>query len=137
MILFELRCSGEHHFEAWFKDGATYDRQAAAGGISCPLCGDTQIEKAPMAPRLAKARGDAIDAKQAAGELRKMLVDLKHKVQANCDYVGDKFPDEARKIHYGDTEARPIYGEATPDQAQELEDEGVAVARIPWVAEGN
>ena len=137
MILFELRCSGEHHFEAWFKDGATYDRQAAAGGISCPLCGDTQIEKAPMAPRLAKARGDAIDAKQAAGELRKMLVDLKHKVQANCDYVGDKFPDEARKIHYGDTEARPIYGEATGEEARELEEEGVAVQRIPWVSEGN
>ena len=137
MILFELRCSGEHHFEAWFKDGATYDRQAAAGEISCPNCGDTHIDKAPMAPRLAKARGDAIDAKQAAGQLRKMLVDFKHKVQANCDYVGEKFPDEARKIHYGDAEARPIYGEATPDQAQELEDEGVAVARIPWVAEGN
>jgi hypothetical protein len=137
MILFELRCSGEHHFEAWFKDGATYDRQAAAGEISCPNCGDTHIDKAPMAPRLAKARGDAIDAKQAAGELRKMLVDFKHKVQSNCDYVGENFPDEARKIHYGDAEARPIYGEATPDQAQELEDEGVAVARIPWVVEGN
>jgi hypothetical protein len=137
MILFELRCSGEHHFEAWFKDGATYDGQAAAGEISCPVCGDSRIEKAPMAPRLAKARGDAIDAQAAVGELRKMLVDLKHKVQASCDYVGDKFPDEARKIHYGDAEARPIYGEATPDQAQELEEEGVAVARIPWVAEGN
>lgn len=137
MILFELRCSGEHHFEAWFKDGATYDGQAAAGEIACPVCGDTRIEKAPMAPRLAKARGDALDAQAAVGELRKMLVDLKHKVQASCDYVGDKFPDEARKIHYGDAEARPIYGEATPDQAQELEEEGVAVARIPWVAEGN
>ncbi|BAE50413.1 DUF1178 family protein [Paramagnetospirillum magneticum] len=137
MILFELRCSGEHHFEAWFKDGATYDGQAAAGEISCPVCGDTRIDKAPMAPRLAKARGSALDAQAAAGELRKMLVDLKHKVQANCDYVGDKFPDEARKIHYGDAEARPIYGEATPAEATELEEEGVSVARIPWVAEGN
>jgi hypothetical protein len=137
MILFELRCSGEHHFEAWFKDGATYDRQAAAGEISCPICGDSHIDKAPMAPRLAKARGAALDAQAAAGELRKMLVDLKHKVQASCAYVGDKFPDEARKIHYGDAEARPIYGEATTEQARELEDEGVAIARLPWVAEGN
>lgn len=137
MILFELRCSGEHHFEAWFKDGATYDRQAAAGEISCPVCGDSRIDKAPMAPRLAKARGSALDAQAAAGELRKMLVDLKHKVQANCDYVGDKFPDEARKIHYGDAAPRPIYGEATPAEATELEEEGVALARIPWVAEGN
>ncbi|KIM00269.1 hypothetical protein CCC_03057 [Paramagnetospirillum magnetotacticum MS-1] len=137
MILFELRCSGEHHFEAWFKDGATYDRQAAAGEISCPQCGDTHIQKALMAPRLAKARGSVLDAQAAAGELRKMLVDLKHKVQASCDYVGERFPDEARKIHYGDAEARPIYGEATPADAAELEEEGVAVARIPWVAEGN
>ena len=90
-----------------------------------------------MAPRLASGRGDALDARQAVGELRKVLVDLKRKVQANCDYVGEKFPEEARKIHYGDSEPRPIYGEATPTEAAELEDEGVAVARIPWVAEGN
>jgi hypothetical protein len=137
MILFELRCSAEHHFEAWFRDGATYDRQAAAGGISCPECGDTRIRKALMAPRLAKARGTALDAQAAAGELRKALVDLKRQVQANCHYVGAEFPEEARKIHYGDSEARPIYGEATPEQARDLEDEGVAVARIPWVSEGN
>lgn len=137
MILFELRCAAEHHFEAWFRDGATYDRQAAAGEIACPVCGDARIGKAPMAPRLAKARGTALDAQAAAGELRRMLVDLKRKVQADCDYVGGQFPDEARKIHYGDAEARPIYGEATPEQARDLEDEGVAIARIPWVAEGN
>jgi hypothetical protein len=137
MILFELRCAGEHHFEAWFRDGATYDRQAAGGEIICPVCGDTRVEKAPMAPRLAKGRGAALDAQEAVGELRKALVGLKRQVQANCDYVGEKFPEEARKIHYGDAEARPIYGEATSEQAQELEEEGVAVARIPWVAEGN
>lgn len=137
MILFELRCSAEHHFEAWFRDGATYDRQAAAGEISCPECGDTRIQKALMAPRLAKARGTALDAQAAAGELRKALVDLKRRVEANCHYVGTEFPEEARKIHYGDAEARPIYGEATAEEARDLEDEGVALARIPWVAEGN
>lgn len=137
MILFELRCADGHHFEGWFKDGATYDDQAAAGEISCPLCGDCAIEKAPMAPRLVKARGGALDAQAAAGELRKMLVDLKRKVEANCHYVGQDFPEEARKIHYGDAEARPIYGEATPEQAGELEEEGVAVAQIPWVNDGN
>jgi hypothetical protein len=137
MILFELRCADGHHFEAWFKDGAAYDTQAAAGEITCPVCGDLHVEKAPMAPRLAKARGAALDAQAAAGDLRKMLVDLKRKVEANCHYVGKDFPEEARKIHYGDTEARPIYGEATAEEARDLEDEGVAVARIPWVAEGN
>jgi hypothetical protein len=137
MILFELRCAAQHHFEAWFRDGATYDKQAAGGEITCPVCGDSRIEKAPMAPRLSKGRGAALDAQEAVGELRKALVGLKRQVEANCDYVGEKFPDEARKIHYGDAEARPIYGEASPEQAQELEEEGVAVARIPWVAEGN
>lgn len=137
MILFELRCAADHHFEAWFRDGAAYEAQAAAGEIGCPHCGDTQIQKALMAPRLSKSRGDALDAQAAAGELRKMLVDIKRQVQANCHYVGGEFPDEARKIHYGDAEARPIYGEATSEEARELEEEGVAIARVPWVPEGN
>ena len=137
MILFELRCAGQHHFEAWFKDGATYDSQVAAQEIACPHCGDRQVEKAPMAPRLAKGRGTALDVEAAAGEMRKVLVALKKKVQDSCDYVGERFPEEARKIHYGDSEARPIYGEASPEQARDLKDEGVSVTRIPWVAEGN
>ncbi len=137
MILFELRCAHQHHFEAWFKDGATFDALAPAGGIVCPACGDTCIEKAPMAPRLAKARGKTLDAAQALGEMRKVLADLKRKVEDSCDYVGERFPEEARRIHYGETQARPIYGEATAEEARDLEDEGVAVNRIPWVSEGN
>ncbi len=137
MILFELRCTGQHQFEAWFKDGATYDEQAAAGVISCPICGDSRIEKALMTPRLSKSRGNALDAQQAVGEMRKVLVDLKRKVKESCDYVGERFPEEARKIHYGDSEARAIYGEATPQEASDLEEEGVTVQRIPWVPEEN
>ncbi len=137
MILFELRCTRQHHFEGWFKDGATYEAQAAAGEIDCPVCGDCGVEKAPMAPRLAKGRGDALDIAQAAGAVRKTLTEFKRKVQESCDYVGEHFPEEARKIHYGDAEARPIYGEATPEEAAKLEDEGVSLQRIPWVAEGN
>ena len=137
MILFELRCPDQHHFEAWFKDGATYDALAAAGGIACPVCGHSQIEKALMAPRLAKARGSALDVPEVAGEIRKALVALKKNVQDNCENVGERFPEEARKIHYGDSDSRPIYGEATPQEAQDLEEEGVAVQRIPWVSEGN
>lgn len=137
MILFELRCPDQHHFEAWFKDGSTYETLAAAGGITCPVCGHSRIEKAPMAPRLAKARGSALDVPEVAGEIRKALVALKKNVQDNCENVGQHFPEEARKIHYGDSEPRPIYGEATPQEAQELQEEGVAVQRIPWVSEGN
>ena len=137
MILFELRCAGQHHFEAWFKDGAAYDAQAAAGAITCPVCGDCGVEKAPMAPRLVKGRGDVPDGQTGAGEVRKALLALKKKVQESCDYVGGRFPEEARKIHYGDSEARAIYGEASPEEARDLADEGVSVQRLPWVAEGN
>ncbi|HLO75502.1 MAG TPA: DUF1178 family protein [Magnetospirillum sp.] len=135
MILFELRCANDHHFEGWFKDNAAYDAQAAAGEISCPVCGDTGVSKAIMAPRLNKATGQTLDAQGAAREMRRMLSELRQQVEQNCDYVGEKFPDEARKIHYGDTEARPIYGEASAEQAAELEEEGIAVSRIPWLRE--
>lgn len=135
MILFELRCAHDHHFEAWFKDSATFDAQSAAGEIACPLCGDTGVSKAIMAPRLNKATGQSLDAQGAAHEMRRLLSDLRQKIEASCDYVGDKFADEARKIHYGDVEERPIYGEASAEQAAELEEEGIAVARLPWVQE--
>ncbi|MGE5476181.1 MAG: DUF1178 family protein [Bacteroidales bacterium] len=133
MILFELRCANGHHFEGWFKDNATYDAQSAAGEIACPMCGDAKVGKAIMAPRLNKATGQALDAQAAASEMRRLLVDLRQKIEQNCDYVGERFADEARKIHYGDAEARPIYGEASTEQAVELEEEGIEVARVPWL----
>jgi hypothetical protein len=133
MILFELRCADGHHFEGWFRDNAAYDAQSAAGEIACPVCGSAQVSKAIMAPRLNKSTGQALDAQGAAREMRRMLSELKRKVEQSCDYVGDQFPEEARKIHYGDIEERPIYGEATAEQAQELADEGIAVQPIPWI----
>lgn len=135
MILFELRCSNDHHFEGWFKDNAAYDAQSAAGEIACPVCGDSGVSKAIMAPRLNKATGQSLDAQGAAQEMRRLLTGLRQKIEQHCDYVGDKFADEARKIHYGDTEDRPIYGEASQEQAAELEEEGIAVARVPWLRE--
>ncbi|MGE5547079.1 MAG: DUF1178 family protein [Solirubrobacterales bacterium] len=137
MILFELRCRNDHHFEGWFKDNAAYDAQSAAGEIACPMCGDTQVGKAIMAPRINKAHGAALDAKDMAGQMRRMLTEIRRKVEESCDYVGERFPEEARKIHYGETAARAIYGEASTEEARELEEEGVAVARIPWVPEEN
>lgn len=133
MILFELRCGNDHHFEGWFRDNAGYDAQAAAGEIACPVCGDTRIAKAIMAPSLNKATGQALDVKDMAREMRRLLGEIRQKVEDNCDYVGDRFADEARKIHYGEVEPRGIYGESTPEQAEALEEEGVAIHRIPWV----
>jgi len=144
MILYNLCCSADHVFEAWFKDSAAYDEQAAAGEVLCPVCGNASVAKAPMAPRI--ARGGGAGDKEIvpdpapqtytntrAAEMRRMLTELRRHVEENSDYVGDKFAEEARKIHYGEKEERNIYGEATEDQAEELSEEGVKIGRIPWL----
>lgn len=139
MILYTLRCSGDHGFEAWFKDSAAYDEQVAARAILCPVCSDNDIGKAPMAPRIAKGgRGEGGRetrkfAHASSPDMREALRELRRNVEENCDYVGEKFAEEARKIHYGETDERNIYGEATDDDASELDDEGIKVGKIPWL----
>jgi hypothetical protein len=134
MILFTLRCGAEHEFEAWFRDGATYERQAARGQIACPRCGDNDIDKAPMAPRLGRSGGDKeAKAPPSPEQLRRMLQEVRRHVEANCDYVGQRFAQEARRIHNGEADARGIYGEASEAESQALADDGIEVARIPWV----
>ena len=146
MILYELKCQDGHGFEAWFRDGATYDSQAAAGEIACPVCGDTRVAKAPMAPRIAKQPiGDRSAPQQTPapadsssvmvnGEMRERLEALRRHIEENCDAVGSDFAEEARRIHYGEVPHRDIYGEATDDEAAELVEEGVTFSRIPWPA---
>ncbi len=126
-----LRCADGHEFEAWFRNNAAYDRQRAGGEIACPVCGDGAVEKAPMAPRLARAHREA--APPSPAEMRRALQELRKQVETNCDYVGPKFADEARRIHRGETKARGIYGEATPAESTALADEGIEVASIPWL----
>ncbi|MBL8708320.1 MAG: DUF1178 family protein [Rhodospirillaceae bacterium] len=134
MILFELNCSQGHNFEIWFKDGNTADRQLSRKLVECPTCGDHKVGKALMAPRIGK-KGEAAAANMTvmAKNMREQLAEVRRKVEENCDYVGDRFADEARKIHYGETDARGIYGEASEEQHRELNDEGIEVARIPWL----
>lgn len=139
MISFNLRCGKDHVFEAWFKDGKTYDRQARQGKVLCPVCGDSKTEKAPMAPNIAsgvsrKAPGNT--AKQAAA-FRETLNKLRTEIEKNCDYVGPNFAEEARKIHYKEAEERGIYGEATDQEADALKDEGIEFGRIPWPSRTN
>ncbi|HXP77067.1 MAG TPA: DUF1178 family protein [Stellaceae bacterium] len=128
MILYTLRCAADHEFEAWFRDGATYEAQSAAGEIACPECGDVEIEKAPMAPRVARSK-----AEPSPADVRRLLQQVRKHVETNCEYVGDKFADEARKIHKGDADKRGIYGEATDAEHRELTEEGIDVHRVPWV----
>ena len=144
MILFELKCASDHRFEAWFRDGAAYEAQTAARTIACPQCGDTHVGKAPMAPRIAKSRKDAGEPAKAAvnpdekavalqAEVLQQLGELRRAVEGNCDYVGDRFAEEARRIHYGETDPRGIYGEASAGDVAELKEEGVTIHRIPWL----
>ncbi len=133
MILFKLRCGAEHEFDAWFRDGAAYERQAARGQVVCPTCGDTAVVKAPMAPRVARADNSPSQEQPSPEQMRQMLQQVRRHVEATCDYVGDRFAEEARRIHRGEAEARGIYGETNDAESRALDDEGIEVARIPWV----
>jgi hypothetical protein len=151
MIRYALVCAKGHSFESWFQNSAAYDKQRKRGLVECPVCGDAKIEKAIMAPRLsgAKKRGGlpapASDTAQAVKQpaapvamvspqehaFRQKLKELREHLTKNSDYVGQKFPEEARKMHYGDIEHRSIYGEATPQDAKEMHEEGIEFHPLP------
>ena len=130
MIVFDLICGDGHRFEAWFRDGGAYEAQAAAGEVVCPLCSDTDVVKAPMAPNL--ARGAARREAEQPAETMRSLRALREHVENTFDNVGERFPEEARKIHYGEVEKRNIYGQASAEEARELHDEGVEFGSLPW-----
>jgi hypothetical protein len=132
MILFTLRCASGHEFEGWFRDGDGFESQQKAGEITCPHCGDIQVEKALMAPNIARSRGKTPALSPA--QMRAALVELRRQVETNCDYVGERFAEEARKIHYGEADPHGIYGEASADESRELAEEGIEVGRIPWIS---
>lgn len=159
MILYALRCAEGHQFDAWFRNGDAYDALAAAGEVLCPHCGSARVTKAPMAPRIGKSRAAGVEERREADapaenavapapapepapaaeatvgptEIRQALAALRTHVETSFDYVGGRFPEEARRIHYNETPARPIYGEATRAEAEALEEEGVTLRRIPWL----
>lgn len=133
MIRFSLICDHEHEFEGWFRSNDDFDTQKR-GFVDCPTCGSHKVEKALMAPavstgrsreKIALAMGEA--QKQALAQLKAMA----EKVRENADYVGDKFAEEARKIHFGESDPRGIYGEATLEEAKSLAEDGVEFMPIP------
>ncbi|HEX3808745.1 MAG TPA: DUF1178 family protein [Rhizomicrobium sp.] len=131
MIVYNLRCKNAHEFEGWFASSTAFDTQAAGGKVACPMCDSKVVEKAPMAPALPSAVGERKSAAAEARKMRQFVTGLRKYVEDNAEYVGKKFPEEARKIHYGETEERHIYGEATVAEAKELVEEGVDVAPLP------
>ncbi|RUX29018.1 DUF1178 family protein [Mesorhizobium sp. M7A.F.Ca.US.011.01.1.1] len=134
MIRFALICEHEHEFEGWFRSNADFDTQKKRGFVDCPTCGSQKVQKALMAPAVSTARKQETIA-LAMGEAQKQaLAQLKamaEKVRENADYVGDKFAEEARKIHFGESDPRGIYGEATLDEAKSLAEDGVEFMPIP------
>jgi hypothetical protein len=155
MIRYSLICEKKHDFEIWFKNSADYDKQAKRGLVTCPACGSAKVEKALMAPSLGRRTTKdagappseiALTPKAAAPteektsvamvspqeqEFRAKLKELRDHLTKNADNVGAKFPEEARKMHYGETEHRSIYGEASPQEAKELIEEGVELHPLP------
>jgi hypothetical protein len=158
MIRYSLVCDQGHDFESWFQNSASFDKQAARGLVTCPVCGASKVEKAIMAPRLSRStkKAEPIAAEPATAapdatvpvatetasapvammspqeqELRTKLKELRDHLTKNADNVGKRFTEEARKMHYGEVEHRSIYGEATPEDAKELAEEGIDFHPLP------
>jgi hypothetical protein len=131
VIVYNLSCAREHEFEGWFTDSAAYDAQEKNGTLVCPLCGDSHIRKAMMAPALKQAPEAAPAHSPDADAVRQYAAGLRKFIKENAEYVGPRFAEEARKIHYGEVEERHIYGESTLSEAKALIEEGVEIAPFP------
>ena len=131
MIAYSLRCHRGHEFDGWFRDSTAFDEQSNSGHLSCPSCNFVRIENAVMAPAVAGTKKTARARASDSRQVQQFATGLRKYVMENADYVGPNFAEEARKIHYGETPDRHIYGEATHKEAQELLEEGVDVAPLP------
>lgn len=136
MIRYTLTCDQDHQFESWFQSSAAFDNLAAAGHLSCAICGSATVERALMAPSV-PAKGNtkiaAPDLSAPASDVETAVAKMRKDVEDNSDYVGMKFADEARKMHDGEAPERAIYGEAKLDDAKKLIEDGVPVAPLPFM----
>ena len=133
LIRYDLQCAKGHNFDGWFRDSTSFDAQVKKSAVSCPHCGSRKVEKQLMTPGIAAKSTGPSDAQVM--ELMEKMRDMRRKVEAEADYVGDRFAEEARRIHYEESEMRAIYGEATFDEAKALLEEGIAVAPLPALPE--
>jgi hypothetical protein len=146
MIRYALKCPSGHVFDAWFRDSGAFETLSAKGRVACAVCGGKPVEKALMAPSLrgeeragaeepaADAPGPPAPLAEPASPAERALAGLRRYLSETSDYVGRRFADEARRIHLGEAEGRSIWGEATPEDARALHEEGVPVAPLPWLS---
>ena len=136
MIKFDLICENQHIFEASFDDSNSFEKQKSRKQIECPFCNSSKISKSVMAPNISgKSTSSAKinrEKKKLFSNYNKQMNKIKSEIEKNFTYVGKKFPEEARKIHYGEARDKPIYGEATEKESQDLADEGIALVRLPF-----
>jgi hypothetical protein len=130
VIVYNLRCKNDHEFDGWFRDSAAFDAQSSNGLLSCPTCDSSQIEKSVMAPALASGRASQTR-REEDHKMRQFMTGLRKYIQENAEYVGPGFAEEARRIHYGETANRHIYGETTLEEAGKLREDGIDVAPLP------
>lgn len=130
MIVYSLFCENGHGFEGWFASSGAYDEQAAGGKLCCPVCETRKVGKAMMAPAVSGTKRTMLKTDDIK-KMRQFMAGMRKYVKDNAEYVGKEFPDEARKIHYGEAEHREIYGEASLDEAAELVEEGIDIAALP------
>ena len=133
MIKYNLKCKNNHNFDAWFSDSSNFEEQNKNNLIFCPKCNSTKIEKNIMAPNIGSKKQSYTNALKTEKNYEKIIKNVRKHVEKNFDYVGDKFADEARAIHYGEKEEREIYGETSVEEAVDLIEEGVNVSPIPGV----
>lgn len=137
MISFNLKCEHDHEFEGWFKDSAAFEKQQELGLLECAICGSHKVSKALSAPNISTSRSQEKSQQEVQQKMfmqaRDALVKMRKEVESTHENVGDNFAEEARKIHYGEVEKRDIYGNATAEEVQDLTEEGVEVAALPWL----
>lgn len=139
MIKYNLKCDADHAFEAWFESSVGFDEQSKRGFVTCPQCGSGQVSKALMTPgvstgRRKDARKEAVQVAALStmeAEMRTKMKEVRDHIHANTEDVGASFPEEARKMHYGEAEQRGIRGAAKPEEVKSLVDEGVEIAPVP------
>jgi hypothetical protein len=138
VIQYSLVCDQSHKFDAWFRNAEAYDEQAQRGIVSCPVCGSAKVGKAIMAPAVARTDTGKVAVSTghpSQAEIRAFLSAMRKKVMAEADYVGDRFAEEARKIHFNEADPRGIYGEATREEVSGLLEEGIDILPLPHLPE--